>query len=294
MVYRPTDIMNQALDAMGWETTIGDAEEGSREARVLLRAYRECLRQMLRGAHWDWARKTAPLTLLADATGQTQNVGTIVPIPWKYEYAYPTECAKARFIPWVPQGMNNPATNISLPGQPIMTGVTVSSNQLFLNQGLTPAKFILGSDPNYPPQPGSDLWVIPGVGNSGRTVVLTNVQNAQLVYTEIVLEPQRWDDLFRSAMVSYLASETALAIHKDKKLGLEIRREQIASTKSKLDMARVANGNEGWAQADIKVDWMRERRTFGSGWGNNNWSGPWGADGYSGWDSVGFSNGDSY
>ena len=78
MVYRPTDIMNQALDAMGWETTIGDAEEGSREARVLLRAYRECLRQMLRGAHWDWARKTAPLTLLADATGQTQNVGTIV------------------------------------------------------------------------------------------------------------------------------------------------------------------------------------------------------------------------
>jgi hypothetical protein len=294
MSYTPTDVANESLDAIGSEVTIGDIEEGSREAKVLIRHYWTCLRQLLRGAHWDYARKTAPLTLLADATGQTPGVGTIVPIPYKYEYAYPTDCAKARFIPWVPQGITSPAGNISLPSQPIMTGVTVSSNQLFLNQGLQPAKFILAADYNYPPQPGSELWAIPGVGNSGRTVVLTNVQNAQMIYTEIVLEPQRWDDLFRSAMVSYLASEVALAIHKDKKLGIELRNQQIAITKSKLDMARVANGNEGWAQADIKVDWMRERRTFGSGWGNNNWAGPWGADGYYGWDMVGFGDGSSY
>jgi hypothetical protein len=87
----PASIANQALDAIGrgGDIVIGDLTEGTREAKVILRAYSQCLRQLLRSANWDFARKQAPLVLLADQTGQTPNVGTIVSATnWLYEYAY--------------------------------------------------------------------------------------------------------------------------------------------------------------------------------------------------------------
>ena len=65
-----TDIANRVLDALGMNVTIGDLEDGSREAAVLLRSYQPCLEQLLRAAHWNVARKQAPLLLLGDATGQ--------------------------------------------------------------------------------------------------------------------------------------------------------------------------------------------------------------------------------
>ena len=94
--YLPTDIANQAIDAIMWPEVLGDLEDGSHEAAIVLRAYRQCLMQLLRAAHWAFARKTAPLILLADATGNSPNVGTVVPNPWFcYEYEYPTDCAKS-------------------------------------------------------------------------------------------------------------------------------------------------------------------------------------------------------
>ena len=97
----PTAIANQSLDAAGITFTLGDIEEGTRSAQVCLRAYRHCLQQLLRAAHWNFARKQAQMELLADASGQTPNVGTIVPAPWTYEYAYPPDCMKAP-VPEVP------------------------------------------------------------------------------------------------------------------------------------------------------------------------------------------------
>ena len=301
MSYTPTDVMNEALDAMGWETTIGDAEEGSREARVLIRKYWTALQQMLRAAHWDFARKLAPLTLLADATGNTANVGTAVVQPWLYEYSYPTDCAKARFVPRTGINPNVIAGNWTAPSiwgnglvenPPGAWGIAGSPNPVPagppLGRRLHPAPFILSSDTNYPPALGQELWAVPGVGNLGRTVVLTNVYQAMLCYTEIVLEPQRWDPLFRAAFVSYLASETCFAIHKDKKLGLTVRREQIAITKEKLNVARATNGNEGWANNDIAVDWIEARR--GEQW-QGPWWGPQGGRCDMGWDNLSFSDG---
>jgi hypothetical protein len=173
----PEDISNQALDAAGVEFSIGNLEEGSRPAQVLLRAYSQCLRQLLRAAHWNFARKTAPLVLLADATGQTPNVGTQVAVPWTYEYEYPIDSMKVRFIPWNPQSQSVgvPPNNIAIPSTPIMPNL---GQPPLLGQRIIPARFTEAMDYNYLP-PGNVGYDQQGVSPQGRTVILTNVQFAQ-------------------------------------------------------------------------------------------------------------------
>ena len=290
----PSDIANQALDAIGSDVVIGDLEEGTREAQVLLRAYGQCLRQLLRAAHWDFARKQAPLTLLADASGQTPEVGNAVIYPWLYEYAYPIDCMKARFVPANWPGVNPPAPpgNYAIGSAPIMTGL--GSNPL-AGQRIRPARFTIATDSNYAPPAGGIDWETQGVSPQGRTVVCTNIQYASLIYTALILYPSVWDVNFRAALVAYLASETALAIwaKKDRKFGLEMRGQQIQIAKTKIAEARVADGNEGWYSSDIRVDWMDFRRAGGfADWGGRGFGGP-GVLGY-GWDRCGFADGSAY
>lgn len=269
--FSPSDVANQAIDAVGWPDMLGDIQDGSQQAQVVLRAYGECLKQLLRAAHWDFARAQASLLLLGDATGNTANVGTLVQRPWAYCYALPTDCAKARFVPL---NYDNPSTlgalvdaNTTLPATPLVTGLGVDPNQF--GQTLQPARFILASDSNYPPDAGQQSWQTPGVSPQGRTVINTNVRNAQLVYTRQMIYPSVWDALFRSAFVAYLAAEIALPLwaKTDRKFGLQMRNEQIPLVKAKVMEARAVNGNEGFPNtSDIRVDWMDGRRSGGSQW----------------------------
>jgi len=291
----PTDIANQALDAVGIDVSLGDLEDGTRPAQVCLRAYRQCLMQLLRAAHWDFARKTAPLTLLADATTNTPNVGTLVPVPWLYEYAYPIDCMKARFVPWNPlQNPGAPAGNIALPQVPLSPGL---GQQPPTGQRLRPARFTVATDFNYPPIQGQVTWEVQGVSPQGRTVVLTNVKQAQLVYTALMLYPSVWDPLFRAAMVAYLASEVALPLSKDKKFGLQLRAEQIKIAKEKITQARITDGNEGWYTTSHIPDWMTARNTGGvAGYGGGGLGALDGSPGVLGyvWDAIGFADNSAY
>jgi hypothetical protein len=287
----PTDVAQQALDAAGIDYTLGDIENGTREGQVILRAYRQCLMQLHRAVHWDMARKQAPLTLLADSTGQTSNVGTLVPTPWAYEYSYPTDCMKARFIPWQPfQSPGVPTGNIQTPQTPLMGGM----GQPFLyGQRVRPARFLVATDYNYPAPQGSQWWEVQGVSPQGRTVILTNVQNATLVYTCLQLYPNVWDAQFRAAFVAYLASEIALPLTKDKKFGLQMRAQNIAIAKEKITQARISDGNEGLFSSDISVDWMRTRNVGGGGvWGADGGGGP--GYGWCGCDQAFFADGSCY
>lgn len=288
------DIINQSLDACGSDKTIGDAEEGTREASVSLRAYGQCLRQLLRAAHWDFARRQAPLVLLADATGQTLNVGSLVPIPWYYEYQLPPDSMKIRFIPQnYGQFPSPPAGNIQIPSNVPLTTATGVPNML--GQRLRPARFLVANDPNYASAPGQIFWETQGQAPTGSTVILTNVKNATVVYTGLMLYPSTWDPLFRAAMVAYLASEIALPLNKDKKFAMQLRKDNIEIAKAKIKEARVIDGNEGFFSSDIRVDWMETRRTGGWGTGRGGWGdggGP-GVFGY-GWDSCGFADGSAY
>ncbi len=301
MSQKPADIANQALDACGLsEFAIGDLEEGTFAAQVILRNYWTCLRALLRGANWDFARTQAPLVLLADASGQTAGAGNVVPQgQFQYEYSYPTDCARVRFIPWQPfLSPGVPSSNIAPPNSsaPIMTGLNVSPLQ---GQRIRPARFIISSDPNYPAPAGTQSALIQGQSPTGSTVILCNVPSAQIIYTAFKLYPSTWDFLFRAAMVAYLASEVALPLwvklKSDPKMGLTMRKENIGILKSKVTEARLVDGNEGIASADIRVDWVATRNS-GSGW--NGWQGgsqDCGGGGYGGgWDSMGLSDGSAF
>jgi hypothetical protein len=262
----PADIANQALDAALLDFTIGDLAEGTKPAQVLLRAYSQCLRQLLRAVHWNFARQQTDLVLLGDATGQTQGVGTSVIKPWVYEYAYPVNCMKARFVPWVLQGVTPPVPpgNItpSNPNVPIVTGIgnPVTGTQL------RPARWLEAVDPNYPAPPGSLSWEVQGISPQGRTVILTNVQNAQIVFTALMNYPSNWDAQFRAAFVAYLASEIAGPLWSAKgnpKFGLQLRADNMKIAAAKIMQARLTDGNEGWHNSDFTPDWFKFRHVGG-------------------------------
>lgn len=281
----PDDIANESLDAIGWTEVLGTMEDGSHHAQVILRKYNQCLMQLLRAANWSFARKSAPLLLLADASGNTPLVGTKVPVPgFIYEYALPTDCMRARYVPWNNCNPSDvPQTNIETPETPLMTGIGTLPS---LAGRIRPARFLVSSDFNYPPpSSGPASWETVGISPTSRTVVLTNVRNADLVYTALVQYPSVWDSLFRSAFVAYLASEVALPIwaKTDRKFGLQIRAEQIAIVRQKTMEARIIDGNaSGPSTSDISVDWMRTRQVGGT-WDGVWRGGGWGVDGPGVW-----------
>lgn len=284
----PTAICNQALDAAGIEMVLGDIQEGTRAADVCLRSYTECLRQLLRGAPWVFARKEAPLQLIADASGQSSNQ-TLVPSGFIYSYSYPTDCAKVRYIPWQPlQASPVPPGNITPanPSAPIVTGLGAPP---WTGTSVTPARFLVTADPNYI-FPGTGIDVS-GTSPTAQLIICTNVQSARCVYTFDALYPSLWDHMFRAAMVAYLAGEVALALHKDKKLGIAIANRQVLIAKDKLHTARSMDGNEMWASTDHTPDWIRFR---GAGYGYWGFGGGSGGSFWGGWDQVSFSNGSAY
>lgn len=288
--YTPTSICNMALDAAGIDFVLGDIAEGTRPAQICRRHYSDCLRQLLRTAGWSFARKQSPLVLIADASGQTPNVGTLVPgNQFQYSYAYPTDCAFLRYIPWYPFfSPGAPSGNITPPdpNAPLLDNLQTS----YIGQRVIPSRFVVTSDQNYIPVGTANDTA--GVTPLGRTVILSNVPQAQGIYTYEALYPNAWDSQFRAALVAYIASEIALPLATDKKLGIGLRDRNMLIAMEKIKNARVSDGREGWHSSDIQVDWMRTRRSGGYGlW--NNWNGMLG-DWNCSYDSIGFANGSAY
>lgn len=201
---------------------------------------------------------------------------------------------KVRFIPWNHgQNVAIPAANIQIPNTPLTTAPEAPG---WISQRIRPTRFLVGLDPNYPSQPGQLFWETQGESPAGSTVIMSNVRHAHGVYTRFMPYPNTWDSLFWGAMVAYLASEVVMPLQKDKKLAMALRTQQIQIAKAKIQEARVSDGNEmGFANSDIRVDWMETRR--GRGWGGPGLGG-WGGDGpgcfFNSWDSVSFGDGSSY
>lgn len=295
--YSPTAISNRAIDAAGLDFTLGDISEGTDPARKVLRAYSDCLRQLLRTAPWNFCRKQVPLLLLADATGQTPNVGSIVPGgQFIYEYAIPTDLAFLRYIPWWPfQNPGVPPNNIQ-PSDPTAPIVDNLGQPPYTGYRVVPARFLVTGDVNYIPDGTSDAPnSTPGISPISRNVVLTNVQNAQCIYSFEASYPNLWGQNFRDAMIAYLASEISMPLQQDKKFGLQMRDRNIAIAIEKVRNARATEGRESWSNSDIRVDWMDFRNSGGGYYGA--WGGGLGnmIGEYScGWDSIGLSNGSAY
>jgi hypothetical protein len=306
----PADVVNRSLDAILAGVTIGDLNEGTTAARVAVRHYLPTLEQLLRSAHWNFARKSARLLMLQDATGQTPNVAVGTPGMgnWRYEYAWPTDALQARYVThtlkryWLyPQGQLN-SQSYQLPPQPIMSGIGITPNHSHVQQ--KPVRFLVSQDV-VPTQIGAPVgWDqetqldgLYGQAPNQQTVILTNLCNASLIYTAMVPYPDEWDVLFQQAVVSALAAYLVVILP-DKKFALQMRAQQIAVAKSAIEQARIRDGNEMWGNVDHEPDWMKTRRSYGwcrgvgvGGWGDG--GGEEGVLGY-GWSSFGFADGSAY
>jgi hypothetical protein len=221
-------IANMALDVIGTRSTIASLSEASTEARAISRHWDNAVDAVLRAAHWNFAKKQIPLTLLQDGTQ-----GQPVPTPWLYEYAYPSDCVLMRSI--VPLIQVSQIT----PGTP--------ASALPIAAYGPPVKFVMATDLDITGNP--------------IEVLLTNQQQAIGVYTFRNTNTAMWDPLFVQAFAAYLGARVCLALTGDK----NTQRMALGEAQQySLDAQRM-NGNEGLTVIDSIPDWMRVRG-YASDW----------------------------
>jgi hypothetical protein len=297
----PADIGNRVMDSLGNSNVIGDLQEGTREAQVLLRNYSPTLRQISRGANWNCLRKRVSPVLLNDATGQTtqQQINAGAPItvgpgtpgmrPWVYEWKWPTDCLKVRFVPLDQDGENPPVPpgNRAIPATPLYTGQTdvrfardVPTRFLVTNDAVPN---LIGAAQSWTDIPDTSQTL--GQGLTSQTVILTNHRRVAVVYTALITYVDQWDPLFQEAFVAMLAIRSAMSLVPDRKMALEVRNQQVAIAKAALDQARISDGQEGWHNTDIVPDWLRIRNAVGGRFGGRGDEG--GGMLWGGWDTVG-------
>ena len=276
----PATICNQALDLIGApeEAIIGDIADGTRVAEAARRAYGQALRQLLRTAWWDFARKRAKLTLLGDATGQSAPpVSEFVECPWLYAYESPVDCVQGRWLPWNPTNAQ-PETQ---QGIPLTTGVSTLTPY-----PMQPGRFLVSSSDQYPIEVGSVPWdQLPdlqrtfGVGPTNRRIILTDCCEAWYVYTRFVPVIEEWDGLFRQAMVIMMALALVNVALEDVKLRVGERDRLVPQLKNAIADARLASANEaGFPQStDHLPIWITARS---GGWGGRGGDAYGGLSGY--------------
>lgn len=95
-------------------------------------------------------------------------------------------------------------------------------------------------------------------GDQGdQRVILTNQASATLAYCRQITNPNVWDPLFESALVSVLAGGLVMSLRGDRVLANDF----IEQTNTAIEAARSIDGNEGFIVNDITPDWLRVRGT---------------------------------
>lgn len=237
-------ICNMALSAIAAQNTIASLTEQSTEAQQCALHYATTRDELLRSHDWNFAKQQVPLALVRSAFGTPENPSNSAaaaqpPLPWRYEYAYPTTCAKARSI--------LPVTNASQ-----LTGgvpLTTAPGGPLSRMRRTIVRFEETGDTDAQ---GNDIKVI-----------LTDQPQAILVFTKLITNPNIWDAGFRVAMVGRLAQKLVMPCSGDKTLASMA----IKAGQEIEDRATVEDGNEGITVVDMEASWI-EARTTGLGGGN--------------------------
>ena len=258
----PVTITNLALDACAVraQVTSINPSDGSQAGDVASRHYQPRFDALARSAHWQCLRRQTTLTLLKSAQGTPTNpTGSLPqpPQPWLYEYALPADYLKARFIPAIVQ--QNVGT------VPLMSNISLSPPP-FIDRVAVPFVICIDTD--------SD-------GNQIK-VMLTNWENAQLVYTARITNPDLWDSQFSMAFVSTLASFMQTPLNAN----AQLLGQNVSIARSMIDAARISDGNEGPSTVDHVPDWIAAR----------GWPGllEAAANGWLPWDSMAFPEGLPY
>lgn len=236
----PVDLVNRALSAIGARSTVANLElEQSVEAKQGRLLYAPTRDAMLRAAHWNFARKTAALSMLKAAPGTPEATGsgpwdpaTMPAPPWLYEYAYPADCLLVRYV--------SPA--------PLDAGSSITP-PLFSSGGGHEAPVLMGR--------AVPFVVASSIDNSSLPirVVLANARAALGTYTARIEAPELWDDGFQEALVSALASRFSVALTGN----LELAQRAAQQAMQALFTARAQDGNEGLTRLDHVPDWLAAR-----------------------------------
>lgn len=176
VIRSPVDIVNNSLIRLGSEIRIGTLYDGSKAAKIALDAYGQTRDEEIRNGNWEFARGDVMLTLLksapADYTGVTWSTA-YPPLPWKFEYAYPSDCLKVRSL------RKTPSYIPDYDPEPIPFS--------------TPNDPAVGSEPDIAP----------------AKVIVCNISPAYCTYARQVTDPTLWDVGFVENMIAALARRFA-------------------------------------------------------------------------------------
>lgn len=235
-----TSICNRALQLVGTRSTIADLSEDSNEAINCRMVYADTRDELLGKAFWNFAKKTALMSLLKSAPGTPSNPTSTASQwspefpapPWLYEYGYPSDCIQMRKI--VQQLQN---TYVGVPIFP---------------SGPTYYPYIVG--------PGAPFEIATDTDDNDNqiTVILTNQYQAIGVYTLQITDPNRFSSNFTQALVSVIAAKICPALTGD----LNKSKLLYGLTNDMIREARASDGNEGLTVIDNMPDWITCREDF--------------------------------
>ncbi len=260
----PVSIINESLSEIGQQVQINSFDDNTPAARAASILYLPKMQMLARTAPWDKFRAQIALTQLKATVINGVTSSDPPPSPWNYEYAYPSDCLKARFIQPTPQAVEA--------GVPLTTAPNAS---LVCNGLPTNTPFVVGTDFDS--------------GGNSISIILTNLYQAQLIYNRDLCNiPDLWDPLFHAAATALLGAYLINALARDSAQ----MNQQIGLAKSVIDQARAASANESISNADHSPDWINIRQAGGVRWGANQ-GGPNGVS-YAWWDSCAFPDGSFY
>lgn len=226
------DLCNRVLLDIGARgnsvATIASFTEASAAARACQLNYDAMRKLLIRCAPWGCTRKQLPLDLLGDAASGT------CPFPWLYEYAYPSDCLKFRYLLQIPQNWPFPSSPTVAPavGDTLVTPYVSTTRR---------QRFLISSD-------------LDPAGNA-RKVLLTNTNQALGVYSYDCTNVDQFDASFTEALVAMVAAKLVMPLTGN--TGLMPTFMQIA--KDRVVEARVADGNENLPTTDHTPDWIIAR-----------------------------------
>lgn len=239
---QPVDICNLALSKMGARVKINNLQTDTSPAAVNCNIWYDHLRRLLlRSAPWGFARNTVSLT----QTGSILNTPANNDYPWLFNYTYPADCVRFRYL---------------LPSPAPAAGV-------------------------IPPTPGEPLvwapWMMPSREwryvvsnvNDGK-VITTNLNMAIGVYNKDVKNSELFDEGFISALSAALAAELILPLSGN----VALKGGMVNIAASAIVEAKADDGNESVAMVGpSEVEWIRARGGYGTydGW-NGGPAGMWG------------------
>lgn len=202
IVTSPADVVNLALQRIGYPGRVSNLYDGSEAAKDALDIYGQTRDQMLREGDWPFASRSGIAALLKSAP-----VGGYFPPnawttaypaqPWKFSYTYPDDCLELR----------------------------ACKPQVYFVPNFSPQSYVfsIANDAGYSP---------------ARRVVLSNVENAMLIYTAQVTNPATWPPDFVEGLAAALGQRLTPGLMKS----LDMTKLEAADTAKETAEAETRQG----------------------------------------------------